>query len=239
MNKQIIYGAKDGLPIALGYIAVSFSFGMSASAQQVPVWVSVALSALNLTSAGQFSALTLMCASAPIAEIAAATFVINIRYLLMSIVLSQRLVKMPAAKRLAVAFGVTDEIFTVASTKPHKVGFLYMLGLIAVPYIGWCLGTFLGAVAGNLLGEAVSSALGIGLYAMFIAIVLPAARSDRAVMFAAGVAVMVSCLFYWWSFLSAVSSGWAVIIASVLAASLAAAIFPRNGADEDLIENRN
>lgn len=228
MKKIFTDGLKDGLPIALGYLAVSFSFGMTASAQNVPVWVTIALSALNLTSAGQFSALTLMCKSAPLAEIAAATFVINIRYLLMSIVLSQKLVKMPIISRMAIAFGVTDEIFTVASTKPQKVGFTYMSGLILAPYIGWCLGTALGAMAGNLLGEAVSSALGIGLYAMFIAIVIPEAKSDKPVAFAAGIAVAISCIFHWWSALSSISAGWAVIIASVPAAAIAALVFPRN-----------
>ncbi len=220
-------GAKDGLPIALGYLAVSFSFGITASAEGVPIWVSVALSALNLTSAGQFSALTLMCQSAPLTEIAAATFVINIRYLLMSIVLSQKLIKMPVLSRMLIAFGVTDEIFTVASTKPKRVGLSYMLGLIAVPYIGWTLGTALGAAAGNLLGEAVSSALGIALYSMFIAIILPAARIDKPVYAAAGIAVAISCVLTWCSIFSGISAGWAVIIASIPAAALAALLFPR------------
>ncbi len=227
MKKDFIFGAKDGLPIALGYLAVSFSFGITASGQGVPVWVAIALSALNLTSAGQFSALTLMCQSAPLTEIAAATFVINIRYLLMSIVLSQRLIKLPVLSRMLVAFGVTDEIFTVASTTPRKVGLSYMLGLIIIPYIGWTLGTALGAVAGNLLGDAVSSALGIALYSMFIAIILPAARIDKPVYAAAGIAIAISCLLTWVPVFSGISAGWAVIIASIPAAALAALIFPR------------
>lgn len=227
MKKDFRFGAKDGLPIALGYIAVSFSFGMTASAAGVPIWVSVALSALNLTSAGQFSALTLLLISAPLGEIAAATFVINIRYMLMSLVLSQRLAKMNTLRRMAIAFGVTDEIFTVASTKPHKVGAMYMAGLIIVPYIGWSLGTLLGAAAGNLLGEAISTALGIGLYAMFVAIVLPEAREQKSVAAAALSAVAIACVFRWWSALSAVSDGWAVIIASIAGACLAATFFPR------------
>lgn len=227
MRKDFMFGARDGLPIALGYLAVSFSFGITASAQGVPIWVSIALSALNLTSAGQFSALTLMCQSAPLAEIAAATFVINIRYLLMSVVLSQRLIKLPVLSRMLVAFGVTDEIFTVASTTPRKIGLSYMLGLIVVPYIGWTLGTALGAMAGNLLGDAVSSALGIALYSMFIAIILPAARVDKPVYAAAGIAIAISCILTWCSIFSGISAGWAVIIASVPAAALAAYFFPR------------
>lgn len=227
MKKDFIFGAKDGLPIALGYLAVSFSFGITASSQGLPIWVSVALSALNLTSAGQFSALTLMCQSAPLAEIAAATFVINIRYLLMSIVLSQKLVKLPLLSRMAIAFGVTDEIFTVASTKPKRVGLSYMLGLIAVPYIGWTLGTALGVAAGNLLGAAVSAALGIALYSMFIAIILPAARLDATIYLTVGIAVAISCLLTWVSAFSGISGGWSVILASVPAAAVAAWVFPR------------
>lgn len=227
MKGDFIYGAKDGLPIALGYVAVSFSFGMAASTAGVPVWVSVALSALNMTSAGQFSALTLLCTAASLAEIAAATIVVNIRYLLMSLVLSQKIETMTLPKRMAVAFGVTDEIFTVASTKPNRVGFLYMMGLIGVPYIGWAAGTFLGAEAGNLLGTAVSSALGICLYAMFVAIVLPEAREQKSVAAAALTAVALACIFRWWSVFSALSEGWAVIIASIAGACAAAALFPR------------
>ncbi len=227
MIKKVIFGAKDGLPIALGYLAVSFSFGMTASSAGVPIWVAVALSALNLTSAGQFSALTLMCSYAPLTEICAATFIINLRYLLMSIVLSQRLVPMNLAKRMLVGFGVTDEIFTVASTKPQKVGFWYMTGLIAVPYIGWTLGTFLGAVAGSLLDEAMRSALGIGLYAMFIAIVVPAAFCERSVLFAVAVATAVSSAIYFVPVLSVLSGGWSVIISSVIAAAITALLFPQ------------
>ncbi len=227
MKSNFLFGARDGIPIALGYLAVSFSFGMTASTHGVPIWVSVMLSALNLTSAGQFSALTLMCKSAPLMEVAAATLVINIRYLLMSIVLSQKVEKMPLAKRMLISFGVTDEIFTVSSTKPKKVGFSYMMGLITVPYIGWTLGTLVGAVLGEWLPVAVSSALSVSLYAMFIAIFLPPAREEKSVGFAVILAVVFASLLKWVSVFQGVSSGWAVILASVPAALLAAFLFPR------------
>ncbi|MDO4618586.1 MAG: AzlC family ABC transporter permease [Clostridia bacterium] len=228
MKSNFMFGARDGLPIALGYLAVSFSFGMAASTAGIPIWVSVMLSALNLTSAGQFSALTLMCNSAPILEVAAATFIINIRYLLMSIVLSQKVQKMPFAAKMLVSFGITDEIFTVSSTKPKKVGFSYMMGLIIVPYIGWTLGTLFGAFMGELLPVSVSSALTVCLYAMFIAIFLPPAKEEKSVGFAVLIAVAISCIFTWVPLLKDVSSGWAVITASVIAALFAALLFPRN-----------
>ena len=169
-------GLRDGLPICLGYLAVSFSFGMLAVSGGLPLWGAVALSMTNLTSAGQFAALNLMLANAPFVEIGVATLIINIRYLLMSLVLSQKIEKMPLAKRLILSFGITDEIFTVASTRYNRVGFWYMLGLILTPYIGWSVGTVLGACINSLLPAAVSNALGISLYAMFIAIVVPAGR---------------------------------------------------------------
>ena len=231
MKSNFLFGARDGLPIALGYLAVSFSFGMAASTQGIPIWVSVMLSAMNMTSAGQFSALTLMCKSAPLMEVAAATLVINIRYLLMSIVLSQKVEKMPFIKRALISFGVTDEIFTVSSTKPKKVGFSYMTGLIIVPYLGWTLGTLTGAVLGEWLPESVSSALSVSLYAMFIAIFLPPAREEKSVGFAVVVAVILSSVFKWVRVFEAVSSGWAVILASVPAALLTALIFPRKTAE--------
>lgn len=228
--KNFKFGAYDGIAIALGYLAVSFSFGMTASSQGLPVWVSVGLSALNMTSAGQFSALTLMCKSAPLGEIAVATLVINIRYLLMSLVLSQRLMKLPLINRMAISFGITDEIFTVSSTKPIKIDTPYMMGLIIVPYLGWVIGTLLGAVAGNLLPEAFSTALSIGLYAMFVAIVMPSAKAEKSVLVAVLIAVCVACIFRFWKVLSSISSGWVVIIASVTAAALAALLFPRKEA---------
>ncbi len=232
MKNNFKFGARDGIAIALGYLAVSFSFGMTASAAGLPIWVSVGLSALNMTSAGQFAALNAILTTAPLAEIAISTLVINIRYLLMSLVLSQRLVKMPLSHRLAVSFGVTDEIFTVASTKPFKVTTSYMLGLIAIPYLGWVGGTLLGALAGNLLGEALSTALGIGLYAMFVAIVLPVAKEDKSVAIATLTAISIACIFRFVPTFSTVSSGLAVIIASLTAAALAAVLFPRKESEE-------
>lgn len=220
-------GLKDGLPICLGYLAVSFSFGMLAVGGGLPLWSAAGLSMTNLTSAGQFAALNLMLANAPLVEIGIATLIINIRYLLMSLVLSQKIEKMPLVQRLIIAFGVTDEIFTVASTRYGKVGFWYMLGLILAPYAGWSAGTVLGACINGLLPEAVSNALGISLYAMFIAIVVPAAKQDRAVLFTLLAAVAISCVFYYIPGLSSVSSGWVVIIAAVAASALAATVLPR------------
>lgn len=213
------------MPIAIGYIPVSFSFGMLAVKGGLSVWSALIISMTNLTSAGQFAGMNLIVAGAGLAEIGITTFVINIRYMLMSLALSQKIEKLTFAKRALVSFGITDEIFTVASTTPKKLTFPFMSGLIAVPYVGWALGTFLGAFTNNLLPPSVISAMGITLYAMFLAIFIPASRKDRGVFAVLIFAVLISCALYY--FCAWLSSGWATIIAAIAASALGAVFFPK------------
>lgn len=213
------------MPIAIGYIPVSFSFGMLAVKGGLSVWSALIISMTNLTSAGQFAGMNLIVAGAGLAEIGITTFVINIRYMLMSLALSQKIEKLTFAKRALVSFGITDEIFTVASTTPKKLTFPFMSGLIAVPYVGWALGTFLGAFTNNLLPPSVISAMGITLYAMFLAIFIPASRKDRGVFAVLMFAVLISCALYY--FCAWLSSGWATIIAAIAASAVGALFFPK------------
>lgn len=225
MNRRndFFAGARAGLSIALGYIPVSFSFGMTAVASGIPALAVILISMTNLTSAGQFAGTTLIAAGAPFAETALTTLIINIRYMLMSFVLSQKLDKMGILKRLAVAFGITDEIFAVALTRQRRLTYWFMMGLITVPYIGWAGGTALGALAGNLLPERLASCLGITLYAMFIAIFIPEMKKSRAVLFTVSAAAVISCTL---GIVFKMSAGWSVIISAVAAAGLAAFVFP-------------
>ncbi len=219
-------GAQAGLPIALGYLSVSFSFGMVAVSGGMPAWAAILISMTNLTSAGQFAGTNLMIAGAAYTEIAITTVVINLRYLLMSLSLSQKLEKMPLLHRMLLAFGITDEIFAVASTAPGKVSAPFLAGLITTPYIGWGAGTALGAVLNNLLPERIVSAMGIMLYAMFIAILIPAARKEKPVLFVLILAVFFSCLLYYIPQVT-LSMGWAMILAAIAAAGIGAFFFPR------------
>lgn len=223
--RDFLNGARLSMPIAIGYIPVSFSFGMLAIKGGLSVWAALIISMTNLTSAGQFAGMNLIAAGAGLAEIGITTFVINIRYMLMSLALSQKIEKLPFAKRALVSFGITDEIFTVASTTPKKLTFSFMMGLIAVPYVGWALGTFLGAFTNNLLPPSVISAMGITLYAMFLAIFIPASRKDRGILAVLIFAVTVSCALYY--FCAWLSSGWATIIAAIAASALGALFFPK------------
>ena len=173
-------GLSDGVPIALGYLSVSFTFGIMASAGKLPVVIAVLISMTNLTSAGQFAGLNLILGGGSLVEMALTQLVINLRYALMSISLSQKMHKsVTLPDRFLIAFGNTDEIFAVASAKSGEVGKKYMLGLILLPFFGWSGGTLLGAAAGNILPESLTSALGIAIYGMFLAIFIPAMRRSR------------------------------------------------------------
>ena len=152
MNKAFSRGIRHGIPIALGYLSVSFTFGMKAVGDGMTPLQALLISATNLTSAGQFAGLPLMAGGASLMEMALTQLVINLRYALMSLSLGQRLDgTMNTLSRLLFSFANTDEIFAVASSQPEKVGRSYLFGLILTPYFGWTVGTLLGAVAGTLL----------------------------------------------------------------------------------------
>ena len=227
VHNKIKAGLRDGIPIAAGYFSVSFTFGMLAVQDGMSPFHAVLISLLNLTSAGQFAGLTVIVSGASLLEMALTQLVINIRYALMSVSLSQKLdSSVKTFQRMLIAYGNTDEIFAVASSKPGSVGSRYMYGLIFLPVLGWVGGTLTGAVASTLLPAAVISALGVALYGMFIAVVAPNARKSRAVLFAAALAAAISCMIYYVPALSGISSGTAIILSTVAASAAAAFLFP-------------
>lgn len=227
-------GVKDGLPIALGYLSVSFAFGMIAVQKGLPVWSPIVISLTNFTGTGQFAGADLLAAGAAFTEIAFTLLIINLRYLLMSLSLSQRLSpKMTLWGRLAVAFGNTDEIYAVAMQQGRELNFRYMMGLILCSYSGWILGTALGAFASSFLPTAVRSALGIALYAMFIAIILPAAKTSKPILRVVLISVVISCIFYYVPLLNTLSKGWVIIICGVVSSAVGAALFPLRGEEAE------
>lgn len=220
-------GLRDGIPICLGYLSVSFTFGMMATNGGLPVWFSVVISMTNLTSAGQFAGTAIIIAAGSLIELAVTTFIINIRYMLMSLSLSQKVdPKMSLAARFAIAFGITDEIFAVSMQQKERINTKYFTGLILTPYFGWALGTFLGAGAAQLLPESARGALGIAIYGMFLAIIIPPARKSKAIFFTIAVAAGLSCVFRYVPFINQLSAGWVIIICAVVSSMLSAVIFP-------------
>lgn len=225
--RQWLQGCRDGIPIGLGYLAVSFSFGIMALKSGLTVGQAVMISALNLTSAGQFASLGVISAGGSYLELALSQLVINLRYCLMSASLSQKVDrKEPFFHRFIMAFGVTDEIFALSASVKGPLSPYYTYGQMSVAIPGWTLGTLLGAVAGNILPPRVLSALGVALYAMFCAIIIPPARKSRILKAVILAAMVMSVIFTYTPVLKDISSGTRVIVLTVCLAALAAWIKP-------------
>ncbi len=220
-------GLRDGIPIALGYFAVSFTFGMMASAGGMKTGHSVLISATNLTSAGQFAALDIILANGPYFEVFLTQLIINLRYCLMSFSVAQKLAPtVGTLPRLVMAFGVTDEIFGIDAARRGRVTPAYHIGAMCVAIPGWTLGTLLGAISGNLLPTFIMSALGIAIYGMFLAIIIPPAKADRYVLYAVLLAMALSACFYYIPLLKQVSSGFVIIIVTVVVSGIFAFLRP-------------
>lgn len=220
-------GFRDGLPILLGYVSVAFAFGMLGTERGLPVWIPTLISLTSFTGTGQFVGVRMLTSGAALLEITITILIINIRYLLMSLSLSQRLdERMSMWQRLLVAFGNTDEIYAVSMQQKSSLTFRYMIGLILSAYSGWVGGTVIGSAASAVLPKAIISALGIAIFGMFIAIIVPPAKHSKPILLVILIAVVLSCLFRYVPGLNQLSSGWAVIICGVAAALFGALRYP-------------
>ena len=208
---------RHGIPIMLGYFSVSFGFGVLCIQKNLSMLAAVGISVTNLTSAGQVAGVEVIAASGSLIEMILCQLVINLRYSLMSLSLSQKLdPSFNLMHRLFAGYGVTDEIFAVASAQTEPLTPAYMYGLILMPFLGWSSGTLLGALAGDIMPASVTAALSLMLYGMFIAIIVPPAKKNSRVLFAVLIAAA----------LSVVSGGFAIIIAAVIASVTGALFFP-------------
>ena len=224
---EYVRGFGRGIPVGVGYFSVSFGFGAMAAAQGIRVLDAALISLSNLTSAGQFAGLTLIVAGTTLWELILTQLVINSRYALMSLALSQRMgQRIGLPQRLVIAFFNTDEIFALAMAEKAPLTTPFLLGLGTAPILGWTLGTLTGALAGSVLPEGIRAALGVMLYGMFVAIVVPPAREEKPVLAAVVLALALSCAFAWIPGLAEVSSGVAIVICTVAAAAVCAWRFP-------------
>ena len=225
-------GLRDGIPIALGYFTVSIAFGLAAAAIGFPTLGLALMSATNLSSSGQFAGVAVV-AGGTVIELALTTLLVNLRYLLMSMSLSQRLEPgTSTVGRLVVAYGVTDEIFAVELG--HRiVRARYAAGLMTLPILGWTSGTVVGAVAGEVLPESLAGPMGVLLYAMFTATVVPALKRSRPVAIVAGIAAVASALLFYVPATSGIQAGWRIIIATLVASAIGAWLFPRGTGLDD------
>lgn len=225
MQKPFLKGLSHGIPIALGYFSVSFGFGILAVKSGLGSLDAIIISLTNLTSAGQAAGVGIIAAGGTFVEMAATQLVINLRYSLMGLSLSQKLSKkFTLPHRLIASYGITDEIFAVAASQSEKLVPSYMYGLISVSTVGWVGGTAAGAIAGTALPAEITAAMGILLYGMFIAIIVPAAKKSRKDFLVICIAAFFSVLFKY--LLPNVSFGFAIIISAVAAAMIGALLFP-------------
>jgi predicted branched-subunit amino acid permease len=222
-------GLLAGIPIALGYLSVSFTFGIIAISYGLTWWEATLISMTNITSAGQFSGIKTMQFPGLWVDMLLSQLTINVRYSFMSIALSQKLdKKFKGIWRWILGFTVTDEIFAVAATE-KKITRSYFAGLSTLPYLGWSLGTLLGALLGNVLHASIMSALGLALYGMFVAIVVPVMKKSTPVIYAVILAALLSIAFTYAPLLKEVSPGIAISICAIVSSAVIAIIKPVEG----------
>lgn len=220
-------GLKDGIPIGLGYLSVSFTFGMMAVSMGIPVEVATLISLTNLTSAGQFAGLNLLLINGAYIEMAMTQFIINLRYALMSLSLSQKVEPtMKRSERALIAFAITDEIFAITSNKTGKIRRNYFLGLACIPILGWSVGTILGACASNLLSMNIRDCLQLAIYGMFIAILIPPSKKIKSIQNCILLSATMSCIFALTNHLFPIGSGFVIIICTLIAAGIMAYLYP-------------
>ena len=225
--KEYAMGIRRGMPVGMGYLSVSFGFGTLAASQGVRVLDALLISATTLTSAGQFAGLTLILAAAGLWEVVLTQIIINSRYALMSLALSQRMgEKIGFFPRLFIAFINTDEIFALAMARMEPLTVPFLMGLGLLPFVGWTGGTLLGALAGSVLPLSIRTALGVMLYGMFVAIVIPPAKKEKSVLAAVVLALACSSALAWVPVFRKISAGIAIVISTVVAAGICAVLFP-------------
>ena len=220
-------GMRRGLPICIGYFSVSFGFGAMAVSQGLGVWQAILISATNLTSAGQFAGLTVIVTGATLLEMILTQLVINSRYALMSLALGQRLgSEVSTGKRLIAGFFNTDEVFALGMAGKEKLTASFFVGAGVSAALGWIGGTALGAVAGSVLPGSVCTALGVMLYGMFVAIVVPQAKREKSLLVCMLLALIISCLLKWLPLFKIISPGLVIVICAVITAAVCAFLFP-------------
>lgn len=226
-NKVLREGFRDGIPIGLGYLAVSFSLGVAARNAGLSAFQGFLVSLLNNASAGEYAGFTVIAANGAYFEIFLMTLIANARYLLMSCALSQKFSPdTPLIHRIFVGYDVTDEIFGITIARPGMLDPFYSYGAILIAAPAWAGGTALGVIAGNLLPARAVSALSVALFGMFLAVIIPPARKNRVIALFVLVSFAASFAATYLPLISQLSGGTRTIILTVLISAIAAILFP-------------
>ncbi len=226
-KQAFLEGLRDGVPIALGYFAVSFSLGIFAKKVGVNVVQGIVNSLLNHASAGEYAVYSMIGAGATYVEMAIMTLVVNARYLLMSTALSQKVhPDTPMIHRIGIGFHVTDELFAISLNRNDYINPFYCYGAFLISVTGWCAGTAIGIVAGGILPLRIVSAFSVALYGMFLACIMPTARNNRIVAITIICCFVLSYLSTILPVISNISGGTRTIILTVVISAVVALLFP-------------
>ena len=226
-NNEFIEGIKNGIPIGLGYLSVSFAFGIMSIESGLYWWQALLISMTTLTSAGQLAGIGIMAFPHMYIEMFVNQLTINVRYAFMSVSLSQKTdSRFKGIFKWLLGFFITDEIFGVAVSK-KSISRSFFLGLSITPYIGWAVGTLVGALLGQIFPDVVMNALSIAMYGMFIAIILPVCKTDYKTTIVVVIAAIMSSLIFFVPYLKGLFGGLAISVSAVIAAVAGAIIFPR------------
>ena len=229
---EFLRGMKHGIPICAGYFAVSFALGIAARGIGMDALQAFVMSLTMVASAGEFAAVTLIGSGAGVVEMIITSLIVNLRYFLMSCSLTQKLDPgMKPVHRFGLPYCVTDEIFGLSVSVDGWLNPVYTYGITLISVSGWCAGTVLGVLVGNILPDMVSNALGVAMYGMFLAIIIPPAKKDSFIGILVCVSMLLSWIFSAAPYLKMISSGFRIIILTILIAGIAAVIRPA-GLDE-------
>lgn len=234
---KFLQGLRDGIPVGLGYLAVSFGIGISCHTAGITALQSFLMSLLNNASAGEYGGITVIAEDAGLWMIVLMTLIINARYLLMSCALSQHLAAdTPLGYRLLIGFDITDELFGLAISQPGHLDVWYFIGAMCVALPGWAFGTLLGALAGSVLPAWAMGGFSVMLYGMFLAIIIPEGRRNRIVL--GCIAVSFVCSFLAAKLLPMFSEGMQILLLTIVISAAAAVLFPRRRDAEDLFDEQ-
>lgn len=230
-RKKFLEGLRDGLPIALGYLAVSFGIGISCHAAGITAFQGFLMSLLNNASAGEYGGITVITENAGVWMMVLMTLIINARYMLMSCALSQKLSPdTPLGVRMLIGFDVTDEVFGIAIAQEGLLNVWYFIGAMCAALPGWSLGTLFGALAGNVLPVWAMNGFSVMLYGMFLAIIMPEGKKNRVVLGCIGVSFVLSALAA--KLLPMLSGGMRILLLTIFISAAAAILFPREASEE-------
>jgi 4-azaleucine resistance transporter AzlC len=227
-KKEFLDGVKAGIPVAIGYIPIAVAFGLLARSLAIPNQITILMSLLIFAGASQFIGINLLVLGASYSEIIITTFILNLRHFLMTAALSQKMEGEESKKwRALLAFGVTDETFTIGILRSdNKLSKYFILGLNAIAYFSWNIGTWIGLFLASSLPDVLKASMGIALYAMFIGLLVPNIRKSRTVLVVSCMAIAINSLFSWLPILAGVSNGWGIIVATVTSAAIGTYLYP-------------